>query len=368
MFAKPRFFFGVVASVIIVSEDGKAQRVIPIKDTPVCSACRISITLLRRLAGNDSITLSRSSRVVIVGNTYVVTPTYTPAQIVVFDSVGSIVKTFGRRGRGPGEMLGGNTLRVAAGPGDSIHVVDQNRWLVFAPRTYDFVRSVNLPASPTFALIMKSGLLLAAFPWQPRSGHLFTASIINTEGQIVQSFDPLDSEEQGHPWVTVRSIDATDNAIWTARVNSTTIRRQSLTSGEVTVWQRKEGWFTGWTEYSWREPYLDPPRPTLSAVRSDGSTLWVHSQRADADWSPLRELEPPRGSEGMRRPTNVDPERFFDGVIEVIDAATGDVITRLVTREVWHPLMGQRDLVQRMHHLESGEIVIEIARLRMEGQ
>jgi len=365
----PRVIASAMAVIVVNFAPGplvNAQRVVMIRDSATCDNC-IRLEPAVTLIGNDSTTLSRSSKAVAIDEWYVVAPTYTPGQVVIYATDGTFVATFGRRGQGPGEFAAESTLRIAPGPGDSITIVDRARWHVFSPER-QFMRTTILPAAPLFAAVTPNGMLLGSFPWQASDGRVHTVSMMNSSGRIVRSYDPPSAEEPGDPWTTLRIVQSYEGALWTARVNRVEIRREPLGGDSVPrIWRRTTGWFPGWQGYNGREPYFERPRPQMTGFGPTADVIWVFSQTADRHWQSLRNPGARAGVEAAQ-PPNVDPEAFFDGVIEAVDRLTGRVLARLGTDEVWRPVPGRPDMAQHVRTEQSGELALDLVSLVLIGK
>jgi hypothetical protein len=343
------------------------SRAIPITDLPTCTTCRIILDSLVTLSGSEEsgVALSHYSRAVAMSSHYVLGPTYAPGQIAVFDPQGALLRTFGRRGSGPGELQG-SSFSLAPGPGDSLHVLDRSRWNVFRPARYDFARVTVLRAAPVAFAILSRSRMIAVFPWQPASGLTFSVNLVSSTGDVLRSFDPTDPEYVQDPRDHARILHVIDgDAIWTSPLNRVVIRRESLTTGDVTLWTRQDGWFPPCSGFDSREPFFARPGAYVTALRTTPGVIWLHAVVADDDWRPHAGPEPSRERE-VPRITGWDPNRVYDSVIEAIDQASGAVLARRRTDWVWRPLTGSPDLVQRTRETPAGEIVVDILRVRLE--
>ena len=223
-----------------VTSSGSAQQPIRITDDGACSTCRIVIDSLVRLESRDTVSFSwRSQWVAATADHFFVAPTHTPGQIGVFDRSGSLTATVGRLGPGPGEIRRG-VIKITTGPGDSLHVMEFTRWLVFAPPQYEFVREITVRGGhdpQTFVIIDSGGNrgdLLAGFASQRQAGRLFTIHLVSAvTGEIIRSFDTPPTDQSRGPDSTLRAISWRENKLWYTPVERLSIRSQELNGSEV---------------------------------------------------------------------------------------------------------------------------------------
>ena len=177
----------------LVPSEAFAQRTIAVAVEPSCSGCGIELRPVVSLVGSDSIgvALSRDSRAVVHGTGYLVTPTYEPGQIAVFDQTGRFLRGFGRLGQGPGGMSG-FSQKVRVGPGDSVHVLDRGQWNLFTP-SYEYVRSQVLPGNPFDATVTPGNLLAISY-------------VPNRTGDVRGPIQILDVERNTDRWLDTQTF------------------------------------------------------------------------------------------------------------------------------------------------------------------
>jgi hypothetical protein len=338
-----------------------AQDPVRIVDPPSCQACSIGFVSVVTLRGTDEVALSQYARVVLSRGQYIVGPTYAPGVLLVFDADGLPITTFGRAGAGPGEIQG-RAFRLAAGPGDSIHVVDFNRWSVFSPGDHRFIRSVTLAGVPTSIDVSPAGEWIAAMQ-QASSG----------QTHLVQAIDPADgsvrrslmtsgaagsARENLNAVENVRIVHADRGGVWITPINRVDVR----SSNSNIRYFRDSGWFPGVAAFHPDEPFYHRPSPRVTDIRAMGDVLLIYAAVAARNW---RAQPLPRADAGRERPriTNVHVSQVFEGVIEAVDMRTGRVLVRTTVEGRPRPITGSTDLIQRSRELPDGEIVIDVLRI-----
>ena len=365
-------YAGGMALVTLATSPGSGQAPIRITDDRACSTCRIVLDSLVSLESRDTVSFSwRSQWIAATSDHFIVAPTYNPGQIAIFDRRGSLTGTVGRLGPGPGEVRRG-VIKITTGPGDSLHVMEFTRWMVFAPPEYEFVREITIRGGhdpQTFVVIDSGGNqgdLLAGFASQ-REGRLFTIHLISAvTGEIIRSFDMPTTDESRGPNSTLRAISWRESKLWFSPVERVKIRSQALNGGDIREWIRTDGWFPGDAVGTTYEPYLQPPVPKVWDVHAAGDAIWVRALVADPDWAPL--ATSPSDPNLARAIRTVDMNKLYDTVIEVFDRETGRVLARHRDDRALRFVAGSSEsppLVARFTMQPSGEVRIDILRVTL---
>jgi len=85
----------------------------------------------------------------------------------------------------------------------------------------------------------------------------------------------------------------------------------------------------------------------------------------DEEWEPI--AQSPDDPELMRKFNTADMNDLYDGVIEVVDRATGRVRSRLRSDAVLGTVIGSPALVYGKELLGTGQIDLHVLRLRVES-
>jgi hypothetical protein len=320
------------------------------------------------LAPQDSFSFMWDTNVIVTRDGFITAPTYLAGQVAVFSRSGQLHATFGRAGQGPGE-LSSDVLLLSPGPGDTIHVVDYSRWLVFAPGSFAFVRSVNLGIEPTSFTIVDSGGnrgdMIAAYPSRVATGVLHAVHLISARtGTVIRSFDAPPPDELRDALDSSRSIGWYDGAVWSSARNRVRVRMELLDGSRSVEWFRSAGWFPGSGQERLGAPFIERPQPKAWSVIPGAEVLWVHATVADEHWKPAaKSLSDPALREVIR---TADMNRFYDSIIELIDRRSGTVVAALRNDAILAPVHGDSSLVHRKIVTDQGDIVIQILRISLQ--
>ena len=286
---------------------------------PTCDDCRISFRPVALLGDNNAPTSPREDaalRGCMVGQLstgeYVLSGSVGGGTVVIYDSAGSYVRSFGRRGEGPGEF--GRSLRVVIGPNDSIIVADDSRGRVnVLTRNGDFVRDYRVPllSGQDFALLA-GGVMAFFFLPEEHSDPL------------VRLLDPLGVERRRIGRVTMdRPQDegwvlspARDGGLWMGNGWKYELQHWDTLAALKRTIIRDVDWFPPWDGRPRPEGIFEQvaPPPFLLHVWEDTSNrLWIYSLVPDPQWRPGG--SPPLEAEWARE--------TYDMVVEVLDLDAG---------------------------------------------
>lgn len=238
--------------------------------------------------------------------------------IPVLDSTGTLVRTIGRNGAGPGEYR--RVTRILMLPSDSIVVVDDQlrRATILAP-DLSYARSFLLPAVPFDIAPLGDRLLVASSATPSRDSAIV---IFDLDGSVHAATES--SIQVGAP-PTPYWIAADGGGFWTAQwAGPLTLRRYDSTGARIEELQPASSWVT-----TNRAGPVTPEQPPASQVRGSWAEgidrLWVLASIADANWA--RGLgEVSQGEGGVTTYRIHDRDRVFDTIIEVIDRHTGAIL------------------------------------------
>jgi hypothetical protein len=341
--------------LVLSATRAHAQRILEIRDDDACAQCSVKFTRILTLTGSPDVALSHSTRVVRSGTHYVAGPTYAPGTLLVYDTTGKVVKSFGRHGSGPGE-INGRSYRLMVGPGDTVHVVDLKRWIIFRPGDYQFVRSFAVPGLATHVGVAPNGDAIISY--QAFGQGLGRAVIERLNPLTGARKDSLDTGPPSEDLLgNVRVLYADATGVWFSPLSREEISVVTY-DGRSVIWRRESGWFPASNVIKQGEPFYDRPSPRVAGLRTTDRHIWLFANVADKDWKPLARSA---GHEAVKV-QGADPSAVFDGVVEVVERSTGRVVVRSVHDWVARPIPGTVDLVQRSVVSPDGEIHIEILR------
>jgi hypothetical protein len=245
-----------------------------------------------------------------------------PGVVSVYDSTGTLLQRFSRKGEGPGEQMGTHHLLVTAG--DTVRVFDNylRRYTVFSP-TYSYVRSASYPGQVLGAVEWPDGSLVVNASFQGPTSAGLPLHRIDGSGRPVRSFGAnVRSPPDPYGGVLMRGIAAGGpGQIWSV----TPLRYEPILwseDGKVMELQRMARWFP--PQVSPQSPGRGQrPTPWVGGVWHDGREhLWVVIQVPDANWRPPPDSLIPRGERGPP----IEYDREYDTIIEVINIRTGQLL------------------------------------------
>jgi hypothetical protein len=288
-----------------------------------------------------------------------------PGVLAMYDRSGRLVRTFGRRGGGPGEFEQISGIKV--GPGDSLWVYDRSlsRMTLLDPTASRFVRSfpIRIPSLAPWVPIPDGRVVFTGeFAATTPDGFGRPFHIYNPVTRLLRSFGEGDKNyTRGAARPADRLIPAlAPERVWLARQRRYEVELWDTGGKRHLILARPAQWFRPWdgNEIDWR---VDRPQPQVVSVGSDSAGwLWVQIQRASPNWRPVPGV---RRYSAMAGPPAGHP-RPFAFTIDVIDPAT----RRLVfSSEVDQPgaLLGAQ-LIAKPVMTEMGIIYYDVFRFVLE--
>ena len=135
-----------------------------------------------RVVETDTLFLSRPTEIAIGPAGHIYVTEGNEARVLDLAPDGSIVRTFGRKGQGPGEFMSPSTLAVL---GDSLLVVHdrvQRRLTVIGLKTWKFVRAMPaLQGWPSFLRAVGATLFVGAWDQESRT----SVARVGSEGELL---------------------------------------------------------------------------------------------------------------------------------------------------------------------------------------
>ena len=322
-----------------------------------CKSCRIVIESIAFLGHpDDTVTFredvlpARDSR----GRFYLADRN--GGAVHVFAPSGRLMKTFGKLGRGPGELMALRAIYVKAG--DTLLVVGGNVVHVFSP-DYKQVREDHNKGGSVdefTSTILADGRLLLG-----NSRHRFT--IIDTAGEISARvmLRGIDTAECGECGERVYREAILPGTIWSGPLNMYRIENNDFTGRFIRGFVREANWFREWEQedIEARTVTNEFARPRVIGVRpgTDG-LLWTH----------VSLIEDATGLTGIEEDEPRQMFRLWSRVvthIEAIDPVARELLAGTVSQNIIYPLVGDYSARQVVN--ESGDWSWEILRFRIEG-
>jgi hypothetical protein len=255
--------------------------------------------------------------------------------ILLWDSDGSFLRSYGRRGEGPGEFAGVGELLLFPGPGDSLFVVDdRSTWSVFDSDlsfarsfrgTHSGRRDRTVHVTPTRQVLTTGPVMSGG------QGNAF--HIMGLDGEALITTAPL-SLPAGLPdrhFPRVSAYNPRSNTVWVAPPDGAPgamILEERTLDGELLRTIRREApWFPEGGFPPTDDP-SEPPLPSYVLLHMDGDgLLWVAvTVRSDA-WRPPGRSSPPL--QGASRDT-MRIRTQYDSRVEVIDVEAGVVLASMI--------------------------------------
>lgn len=287
-------------------------------DTRLCSSCRLElehVAALGRLSDPELVDEGAPSVQHDSGGRFLVASTTPRTKILVYDSLGAYVRSWGRRGAGPREFR--NISQIAVVPGDSLLVVDPgNLRISIADSRGRVARSFQLPIRPLDVVRLPSLELVvsASYPGADRNGQPLHR--IAPDGRLLGSFGNNVPVRPSRPSEAQRWV-AHDRrgGVWAVRPDRYEIERWTITGERLSTIDRVVEWFPD-REVEGAVNFLrERPHPWVQDLHVDAGRLWVLARVAAANWAPVEER--------VYRPAW---SRFFDTVVEVIDPSDGTLL------------------------------------------
>lgn len=336
---------------------------------PSCVDCKFLVTRVARLARgifSGEVTsrpygIARDSR----GRFYLVAPE-SERRPYVFGPTGKFLQMLGREGQGPGEYSRASAILVGAG--DTIHVFDEElgRHTVLGP-DYAYVRSNPIPVgTTTAALSSTSGVVVSAQVRDPaRAGLPF--HVFDAKGNYLRSFGDttLLSYSAFAPdffWLT----SARSGGVWTLPLrHNYSLTKWSENGTKLIEMSGNASWFKPYRQ-TWEATPTRAPMPRgLSIFEQGDGRVRVLLEIADRRWA--RGLGKEQTIEGVRVYDQLDHEKIYDAVLEVIEPGTGQLIASQVFDRTFDVLIDD-ELISSSRVDEDGVYMIDIWRVQLQSR
>lgn len=313
-------WLGVLGALTTVGGPIAAQtlRTIEVSSTPACRGCSIELTRIASLGRVTDAELlgPHSYDVATVGRGGYVAAASTLDRLLVYDSAGTLIRTVGRRGQGPGEFTVIRNIRV--GNGDTVYVADGGQPVrVLSPvlehrRSMPSARALDAPGALQRTAFLRTGEILVQTT--PN-----TIQVLRADGATVRSLAiPVTGGDRPCAGCERRWLAPAREAgrFWSTVSNRYEIDQFDLQGRHHLRLVRRASWFE-----PWRALTGDRPTPYARAIREDSEgLLWVQTIVPDPAPRPLSPAESTR----VLYPAMLG--RLWDGVLEVIDPRSGALL------------------------------------------
>ena len=327
-----------------------AQRTTVIKSPVACKPCRVRLIPVVALGGNAGVwSPTLSSTVVRAPNgLFLVSEVYDKTSVAVYDQNGSLIRSIGKAGRGPGEMRSATDVDVW---GDKFLAVDPRNRRIHFYNTIDgtHLHEIQLQTIPRKVRFVSQDELVFTFgvsatPNSPSlpTGPLYTR--VQLSGDTISRFGSR------------RRI----NLVGFGKGSGGNAWAWDALHYEISLFDRAGKAIRRLTRANWTP--LNPKKKLSSFVadvREIDGLLWVVVHEVDISKSPG--AQPQRNGNSVPF-TPLEQDKFTDTVIEIIDPVSGRLLTRNRSGRLY---MGFADNghLYRFRELPTGVYVIDIMRV-----
>jgi hypothetical protein len=268
---------------------------------------------------------------------------------------GKYLGTIGAEGDEAGEFRGALFARV--GPGDSVYIFAENPRAVVFSADRRPGRTIPLPMGIWDALVLPDQRIVLTSPMNERP---LPFLLLDSQGKLLQELGGSDSASlavKSPRWLA----RGNDGSYWTMPMQFRwRLEHWDSTGALIKAIDRNPAWFPHYQQML-ALTHTQPPQPTVQAFWVDSAgRLWVLGRTGDPTWA--KGLGPVRaGVTGAVAPI-LDPDKVYDTVIELRDAATGELISQ--TRfDVSYPFMVEPGVVMRVLDTPEGWKRAELMRV-----
>jgi hypothetical protein len=330
-----------------------------VSDQSLCRTCQLTlehVVAVGRLSDSELIA-SWPSVVRDARGRFLVAGAIPPTRILVYDTSGRLLTTWGREGDGPGEFRSiGRLVRL---PGDSLLVLEGGaRRATVLDAAGQFSRRFVLPFDVVDFTVLTNGQWIASGMAFTTSGVGFPLHRLTRDGAIESSFGGDLTVLPGRPSAVQRVITRDhEGGFWAARPDRYEIEHWTATSGRDTYLDRITSWFPDREFEGARNTWRDPPYPFLHALYVDaGGRVWTLGRAPKPSFKPTPKAWGPLSTMSMAE----------EAFVEVIDPVTGVL---LATRRF--PWIGvaftDQGLIVSFRYDDDGVMVVDLWRGILKG-
>jgi hypothetical protein len=340
-----------------------AQKRMAVSSKIECPKCTIELTKVMTIALPDTIPVPSTNPAVrdAAGRLYLFNGRLVIIQ--VFGPDGKLLRSMGRKGKGPGEF---ETVRsFALGPGDSLYAFDSNlrRVSIFSPNG-TFVRSFETQAAFGRIFFGADGQLIGLNNFGKEDCY----QILSPTGTVTRGFSQCGMT--GYVMETLVSVyyrslaPAGNGNFWAGRQNHYEIERWSYAGEHLATIVREADWFQPWDPEVMKMPdYTARPLPKLyHVVTLKSGVMLTGVARASAVWEP-----PKRDAQGnWVRPAKTARPGIVT-FVEAIDPETGKLLAVRELPFIMRELFADGYFVQQRED-DDGVPFVELWQLTLKGR
>lgn len=327
----------LLLAFIAIARTIPAQSIVRIdaSQPPSCAGCSLTLTKVATLgnieADDDPGTATHTSGLAYDSKGRWFVTSVPGDKVIVYDPSGRLLQNIGRKGQGPGEF--DRAMKIAIGPGDSIHVLDQTRISTFSP-ALKFVRttSVPFPTFGPFGALSDGSFAVGTIPFQ-RNAH--PLRLIRPKGGGFSIGPTFEFTPGSCPICHSAFVGTSKTPSQFLSIQRTTYELSEWRSGGEILRRiavLNSPWFTPVDSTKAIGGPDIRPQSAIDQLYEDGAgKIWIEGHIPTAEWRPT-----PRTAPGARRPLNIPigvgmapkPERLrmLATVIEVLEPATKRVM------------------------------------------
>jgi hypothetical protein len=317
----------ILSMLILGASAATGQTVTPIPGGPTCSTCQLT---LERVVSLGSLSDPTSIMRTVGGiqhdskGRYLATGTPQNSDVLVYDSTGRYVDTWGRNGDGPGEFRAVRDLMLL--PGDSLLVHDRSlQRLTVLDTDGKYVWSSSHPALQLREVAPFSDSLWVAAGSASSPDRIgYALHFIRPDGTVTASFGGPYTIVSSRPSLGKRIIVHKDQRLWAVRLDRYEVEEWRLEARPemIRLLDREIEWFPD-RDVEGVTTGTEPRNPWIRDLYvDDNDLLWVIASVQDLDFP------------GSYTGGGVaDKEGTYDSMIEVIDLRTNEVLVSQRFRE-----------------------------------
>jgi len=295
----------------------------------ICANCTITLERVAVLGDNDGPGALTYGTVLAVDarRRFLLAHRGAPGMFSVYGPNGRFLRTVGRSGSGPGEYT--RVWNMSSSARGILVYDDLSRRSTVLDLDFNVVATRSAQERPESVIFRNDGsaILSAVVPTTDAIG--FTLHEISPKGERVRSFaaPPLPyREDMRDLFVRVLNAGSDSDTYWVAHRREYAFERCAFGSEECRVFLRAANWFSAPSarDFARRNMAEDPPSPSLVGVCQDPDDdryAWAVLIVSDPRWRTA--IKPVNATEYEI----VDPDRYYDSIIERIDLRTHEVVS-----------------------------------------
>jgi hypothetical protein len=295
---------------------------------------------------------------------YYATDDYLKHTIVVYDSTGKFLSTFGREGKGPGEYRFISQLVIG---GDSLHVFDRNsRETVVDTRTLRVTRVTPVPAVPRAVLLLPGGTFVANF-------HVPTTELVGLPlhilkaGRMGRSFGSADRMFR-RDWDFLMNRElayAGRGTFWAAPFNRYALELWDTAGYRLAeMGSHIEDSFEPWNRFQGITRQA-PPQTQLVDIRQVDDQLWVLIHVPASNWR--EQIVDKRLRDGTLYEAERSRGAAYDTRFDVYSVDTRELLASATVPPYYLRFVGEDQLLEPVE-TEAGHQYMRVSRVRLDRQ